>query len=439
MVLPARSLQSPRWPLLVRVALAALVSALCAPGLALAQNGGDEDGSEAPEETSETAQAGAAEQGPDPAQAQLPALPPPAWVPRTQREQELLVRHGDHHIAVVGSELITRDEIFSVLQTRQFDDPTVNMPDLSDEDRHRIRFSAALEQNIEARLKVQGGRNQGYEPDLVRAIRDNFFNRKIQEWGGPTQANERIARMGMTPDQFRSVVEQRLLAQFWEDSVTGRSVGATGRRFVDPYVRPGKLWSRYRTLLQARDPKIAEIIGKAPPQTVLERLLIDASQNVSVDEAKRLAEALRENIVDEVVTFEQAWNEYGNYREQNRFLSGATDDVVGTFERIHPEVDLEPFVRSGKIGELSPVVRIDLPDGPTVFVIYRLSERIAAKEALPFLDQGLQDRLTESIKEGDARVRVARGLGELVQTTFVAPEDIRKALLDRGRRSAPIR
>ncbi|MEM1450798.1 MAG: hypothetical protein AAF957_25320 [Planctomycetota bacterium] len=435
MALPKRSPRGLFDRPLVRTAMAGLLAALLVPSVAAAQGEDDpQDADPAPSESEGTD----APKG-DGAQSQLPPLPAPAWVPRTQREQALLFRHGDHHIAVVGSELITRDEILSVLQTGQYDDPTANMPNLSAEDRQRIQFSAALEQNIEARLKVQGGRNQGYEPDLLRAIRDNFFNGKIKEWGGPTQANERIARMGMTPDQFRSVVEQRLLAQFWEDSVTGRSVGATGRRFVDPYVRPGKLWSRYRTYLQARNPQIAEIIGKTPAQTVLEGLFIDSSQNVSVDEAERLANALRENIINEVVTFEQAWNEYGNFRGEDRFLRGATDALVDTFERVYPEVDMARFLRSAKIGELSPVLRADLPDAPTVFIIYRLSERIAATDALPFLDIGLQQKLTDSIKEDEAKVRIDRGLSELVKTTFVAPDDIRKALLDRGRSSVPIR
>jgi len=362
----------------------------------------------------------------------IPGRPQPAWIPQTQRESELLFIHGDHFLAVVGDELITRDAMLG--EASRVADPNANNPNLTPAERQNGILFAALEQGIESRLKVQGGRNQGYEPEMIQAIRDRYVESQLKRWGGPTEATAVIAGMGMTLDEFRNYLEQRLLSQFWEDSVTGRSVGAGGRQFVDPYVRPGKLFSRYRAYARDPNPRLNVLVGKKPPQTVLQRLLIDSAKQHSVEEAERLATTLRDNIVAGVVTFEQAYNEYADYRGDESFIRGSTDAIVEALARFHPGVDLEGFVRGAAIDEISQAERIDQPGVPTVFAIYQMVERIDATAATPFVDLRLQTELRKSIEGDEAEIRVARGLSVLVQTTYLAPAEVRDALLNRGRR-----
>jgi len=362
----------------------------------------------------------------------IPGRPPPAWIPQTQREQERLLIHGDHFLAVVGDELITRDAILG--EVGRTADPNANNPNLTPAERQSGIFYAALQQSVESRLKVQGGRNQGYEPEMIQAIRDRYVESQLERWGGPTEATAVIAGMGMTLDEFRNYLEQRLLSQFWEDSVTGRSVGAGGRQFVDPYIRPGKLFSRYRAYARDPNPRLNVLVGKKPPQTVLQRLLIDSAKQRSVEEAERLADTLRDNIASGVVTFEQAYNEYADYRGDESFIRGSTDAIVEALARFHPGVDLEGFVRGAAIDEISQAERIDQQGVKPVFAIYQMVERTDATAATPFVDLGLQSELRKSIEGEEAEIRVARGLSVLVQTTYMAPAEVRDVLLSKGRR-----
>ena len=79
-------------------------------------------------------------------------------------------------------------------------------------------------------------------------------------------------------------------------------------------------------------------------------------------------------------------------------------------------------------------LRTDLGGGLPVFVVYRLEERLAARAATPFLDLQLQRKLREAMEGEEAELRTARGLGELVRSTYVQPAEIREALLSGGRR-----
>jgi hypothetical protein len=362
----------------------------------------------------------------------IPGRPQPAWIPQTRREQELLIIHGDHYVAVVGDELITRDAILR--EASRVEDPNANNPDLTDVERQNGIFWAALHQGIESRLKVQGGRNQGYEPEMIKAIVHRYVENQLERWGGPTEATARIAEMGMNLDEYRSHVEQRLLAQFWEDSVTGRSIGAGGRQFVDSYVRPGKLFSRYRAYARDPNPRLNALVGKKPPQLVLQRLLIDSAKLADVEKAERLAATLRDNIATGVMTFEEAYNRYADFRGDESFIRGSTDSVVELLAQYHPGVDLEGFVRGAAIDDVSQAERIDRPGTKPVFAIYKMVERIDATAATPFVDLGLQTELRTSIEDEDAKIRVARGLSVLVQTTYIAPAEIRDILLRQGQR-----
>ncbi|MEM6674966.1 MAG: hypothetical protein AAF726_19105 [Planctomycetota bacterium] len=361
------------------------------------------------------------------------------FVPRTPLERALAERFGEHAIAVVGDDLITRDEVLRfIAASPDFEDPAEGLPDLPPERVMELRVNAGLRQMIEQKLKVEGGRNQGYEPEMLAQIQKNFFEQKIAEFGGESQANRLLAEQQMTPNDFREMLGKRLLSQFWQDAVTGRSVGPTGRRFVDPYVRPGTLYSRYRTYVKSRDLRLGEIVGKSPERVVLGRLVLAAKGGDpgAVEKAKGLADAIRTNIESGVLTFDDAILQYAatNFRGPMSRIEFPARTLEAELTKLHPTFDAGSFLGTSSNGTLSPVLRVDLPDSDPVFVLYRFEERLAPKAADSFLDLELQQRLKRSIEEEESDVRIARGLGELVRRTYVAPDSIRDALLQGGRR-----
>ena len=375
-----------------------------------------------------------------PPEADQPKVPS-RWVPTTDLEKQLYDQFSDFHVAVVGEEIITRFDVFGWLGSPQFEDPTVDQPDLSPQERRAYQTTAALTQLIEQRLKIQGGRSQGYEEELIASELNGTFRRQIERLGGAQNAAARFKRMGITPQEYKDLLGEGLMASLWERSITGQMPGATGRISVDSFIRPGKQWARYREYVESGRDEDNAIVGKARNGKLsIQRivLLVNPGGKPAAD-VKAEVETLRSRIVDGVLTFEEAIQNFAPpdmQGDQSIVRDALTKPLSQLFqEQYTTQIDaVKAFVEEAPAGEISPVLEYNVAGPPQAYVLLKVVGRTQATEALPFTDLGVQTRIRELMTKEASEVRVSRGLAELVQTTHLAPERLRTDFLANGRR-----
>lgn len=363
------------------------------------------------------------------------------WKPTTPLERRLFDQYGDFHVAVVGEEIITRFDVFSWLGSRQFDDPTADQPDLPPQQRQAMQTTAALTQLIEQRLKIQGGRSQGYEEELVESQLEGTFRRQIERLGGAQNAAARFKGMGITPQEYKELLGEGLMANLWERSITGDMPGSTGRVYVDSFIRPGRQWARYREYVESGRDEDNAIVGKARTGKItLQRLVLLVSPGgKTADKVKAEAATLRERIAGGVLTFEEAVSTFvppelqGDESIVRDFPTKALSEAFqGDFTTQGKEV--KAFVEDAAPGSISSVLEFNSAGPPQAYMLLKVIDRTMATEALPFTNLELQTRLRQEMRKEASEVRISRGLAELVRTTHLAPERLRRDFLANGRR-----
>ncbi len=363
------------------------------------------------------------------------------WAPKTDLERRLLDQYGDFNVAVVGEEIITRFDMFSWLAGPRFKDPTLGRTDLKDGQKRYLQAQAALTQLIEQRLKIQGGRSQGYEPELIAAERERYFRIKLEEMGGTQAAAAAFEREGITPEEYKNLLGEGLMANLWERSITGMSPGATGRPFVDAYVRPGKQWARYREYSESRNQELNAVVGltRNGKLTVQRLVLIVNPRGEPADVVKAKMETLREKIAADVLTFDEGIQQFAAPSMQGKesiVRDARPEALVQLFEQdfSRQSAEVKAFFLEADAGELSPVFEFDAGGTPQAYILFKITARTKSSPALAFESLELQQRLTAAIRKESSEVRVSRGLAELVRTTHLAPEELRTSFLARGRR-----
>ena len=412
---------------LVAAALASLGSGLLSAAPAqerAASPGASNSGAGAP--TPEAPAAGIA-----PAETDIQGEEP--WSPRTPLELELCQTYSDWHFAVVGDEILTQQDIRRAMQG--LEDPALSpASNLSPEEllgRQVMEGAVAL---TTEELKVQGGQNQGFDPELIQRALASEFSRQVASRGGPVAFSDVLSRSGADADSFRQVLRRRLLGQLWTDAVTGRSAGATGRVYVDSYVRPASLYRRYRELLARPNARDAEEIGRQPAMVSMRRLVISSQQERSEQRALELAEACRLALLNNTATFDDLVNQYapeGLKGDLSR-LDITQLQAARMLGDLHPGPSSAEFLASAAPGDLSPVLGYMGAQGEVYFALYRLEGRAEATEATPFGDLELQSTLRQALLEENRDLNVRRGVSELARTTCVSDRQLKDLLIRTG-------
>lgn len=381
---------------------------------------------------------------------QVPGFAPPEqgdpmlekkWQPTTEYELQLLELYGNFNVGIVGEEIITRFDVFGWLGSRQFEDPTINLPNLSPQERQNVQNTAALTQLIEQRLKIQGGRTQGYEEELIAGELEARFQRQIELLGGAQSAAAEFKRSGFTPEGYKEVLGEQLMAGLWEGSVIGRIPGASGRVIVDSFIRPGTQWARYQEYAESRSEEDNAIVGRTRNGKISMRRLVILviPGGRSADEVKGEVETLRARISDGVLTFEEAVQNFAppQFQGEESIVQDAFTKVLS--QRFQEDYttqreDVRAFVEEAEDGALSSVLEFNAAGTPQAYVLLKVLDRTKATEAMPFSDLEIQRRLRQKIADEASEVRISRGLADLVRTTHLAPEGLRQGFLASGRR-----
>lgn len=354
------------------------------------------------------------------------------WVPLTPLEQELAARYTDHYVGIAGEELLTLEDLSRFQRESRFEDPVDSLPpDTSPMALAQERLFAAAVQRAIEELKIQGGKTQGYDPELIQRALEGEFQGQIEGRGGPVRFAEWIQGLGLDASSFRDLLRNRLYAQLWTDAVTGRSAGPTGRVYVDSYVRPAGMYRRYRALLSSPSPLGGELIGRQAATVSLKRLVISSQKEGNPQRALDLADASRDYLLAGTITFDEVVQEYApeDLKGAASLISLPGEQAAAILSRSHPEWNAGDFLDSAAPGDLSPVLPV-VSGGVTQFVVlYRFEGRTEATEARPFEGLELQKSLREAISEEFQTVRVDRGISELARTSRVAPNDLRLRLI----------
>ena len=354
------------------------------------------------------------------------------WVPLTPMEQELAARYGDHFVGIAGEELLTLQDLNSFQRGPNFEDPANTLPaDITPVELAQARLFAAAVQRATDELKIQGGKSQGYDPELIQRALEGSFQAQIDGRGGPVPFADWIQGLGFDANSFREFLRNRLFAQLWTDAVTGRSAGPTGRVYVDNYVRPAAMYRRYQALLASPSPLGAEEIGLLPARVTLRRLVISCQRWGGPERALELAEASRDYLLNNTITFDEVVEEYAP-----EDLKGAASQLIlpaaqaaPTLRQMHPEWPVAEFLAAADPGDLSPVLPVYSGGAAEFMLLYRFESRSEATEALPFGGLELQRSLRDTISEETQTFRVDRGVSELARTSRVAPNELRMRLI----------
>ncbi|MEE2940093.1 MAG: hypothetical protein VX460_06900 [Planctomycetota bacterium] len=353
---------------------------------------------------------------------------------------QLRALYADRTVAVVGEEVITeRDVVVYIGRGNLKEDPAQIYPDAAPAELEGLRFEAALSEIIDDRLKTVGGRNLGFEPELIARAVDDQVEGFIRRSGGEQRAASSFLRMGITKAQLRSIYEQRMLGSSWEATVTGRGPGATGRNVVDSYIRPGKQYARYQELNASREPEDMAKIGKSPGALTLRQLPVMVRGGlVGEDQARRNLEVVRQNVVNGTITYDEAMSRIAP--EQFRGEQGYVRDIppaalAALLVQQHPDggAALAEFTTDPAPGDISPVLPIVRQGAVQAFTIYRVEALEGPKEAAPFVDRELQQQLNVALAEEWDDVQVFRAIARLARTTHVTPAEVKTWLLQRGR------
>lgn len=353
---------------------------------------------------------------------------------------QLRALYADRTVAVVGEEVITeRDVVVYVGRGNLQEDPAELYPDATPAELEGMRFEAALSEIIDDRLKTVGGRNLGFEPELITRAVDDQVEGFIRRSGGEQRAAAGFVRMGITKAQLRSIYEQRMLGSSWEATVTGRGPGATGRNVVDSYIRPGKQYARYQELNASRKPEDMAKIGKSPGSLTIRQLPVMVRGGlVGEDQARRNLEVVRQNVVNGTITYDEAMNRVAP--EQFRGEQGFVRDIppsalAALLAQEHPDggAALAEFSTDPAVGDISPVLPVVRQGGVQAYTIYRIEALEGPQEARPFVDRDLQQQLNDALAEEWDDVQVFRAIARLARTTHVTPAEVKAWLLQRGR------
>lgn len=150
---------------------------------------------------------------------------------------------------------------------------------------------------VSARLRVQAGRNMGFdEAQVDRYARDDFQN-WTERQGGVVGLTRFLDKENLTVDEFKEFRRDLIYQELWENSVTGEGASVAARPSRDRFVRPGKLRFEYERAKAS--PTRAESIGGRTEQVDFERVLVpyDPTEPGAAARAKDTIESLRARLI----------------------------------------------------------------------------------------------------------------------------------------------
>jgi len=321
-------------------------------------------------------------------------------------------------IKIIGDEIITYGEVIEQLQQLGAEGK-LN----TNEDFEREQERAFIEL-IELKLQAQAGRDLGFSPEIVNRIVKSSFDRSVEGWGGRAKAGETLQKGGVTPDEYKKVLEKRVLARAWRDAKTGKTAGATGRVEVDRYVRPGQLHRMFKELKD--DPRFLERLGGQPERASIQELLLVPDEHGGMESTEALALRLKALLESGESTFEELDALHGPLGRDPDLIGRpvpplAIYRLAGVSAARHRTNELFEFATNALEGAVSDPLVHYISEERQVLTLYRLQRRLPAEPA-QFLASGTQQVLEEELLTVLDERRLQQGMRALQEHTFHWPD-----------------
>ncbi|HUR29385.1 MAG TPA: hypothetical protein VM509_14445, partial [Planctomycetota bacterium] len=314
----------------------------------------------------------------------------------------------DGFTVVNAPALIVNEEVVSMLDIRRIAQRNMREKKRPNADPQQL-FNEAINDGARQLLEIQGGKDMGFEPELVAKYVDTLLQREVEQYGSVTKLAEELKREDKDSFARRDEVFARVNSQLWQESISGRGRGPGGRAWRDAYVRPG------RALFEQREAARNQVANRTVKLT---QLVVDFGNPPGPDgkaRAERLIKDYRERIENGEDMGELA-ELYGGADKGSRGLT--PDFRVSGLAANYPE--LAAFLEHAGPGELSPVLPFTRNGELFGYMLIRPEEfKVAPVE--PFDDPRHQEGWMESSRSRVARQREQIGLMELLQAAYVWP------------------
>jgi len=327
-----------------------------------------------------------------------PSAPPPAApVDPYPGWQEL-----NRDALIVNEEVLTLREIQRGVARRAREQQRPNP---------NVQFMLAEEVTARARtmLQVQGGKDLGFDIELVERMVDNTMKRQTEIAGGVTRLAEGLRKDDKDSFARREEIRDWVHGKLWTESTTGKSPGPGGRVRHDHYARPGRCLFENREALK-NQPKT-----RAVETTQLILLLGKPAAPGAGERNVRRLEELRERV--------QNGEDMGELAE----LYGATEKgtrgrspflLLAALRKSNPEIGA--FLDRAAVGELSAVLPY-LQDGKVAGHIVIRPEQFRVAPVDDFGTPEGQQKSMAAYSERMDNYRVQMGLTELLAAAYVWP------------------
>jgi len=324
-------------------------------------------------------------------------------------------------LAVVGDDLVLLEEIDAVVRSEAARGriPAGNPAAISK------LASSLLTDRVEDLLKINAGRNIGFDEATTEAFAERAIEREFEARGGAVDMAAYFEEVGVSPEQYKTYNRERLYLDQWNLIVTGRIPAHLGRPKVDRFIRPGQRWASYQYLARSRSELERELVGALPERLELQRMVLPFGDAEEEAAARELARAILQGL-EAGSEFEQLAGLHGLPQVNDGRMQPASLRYVEEFsELFHGSSDLAQWAADAEPGHISGVQLSASPSWPggNGLLIYRLVAIHPPTEAAPYLDFELQAKLDQVAKQQLDSNRTQQELERVKRHTFIWPRD----------------
>jgi hypothetical protein len=357
-----------------------------------------------------------------PAAAPTPSATSNAWAPSTPQDDAVQYTVFDHGVAIIGSKVVTRNDLLEVLQKPDYVQRQVDGEDM------QAIFQDALRELTMAQLETDAGIAKGFPLDMINDRVDALLKQNQERLGGPHKLAKALEADGLTPMTFRTLLTNSALRLAWQSWANGQGVGPKGRLSVDRYIRPGMMAVTYDLSLMSPLEYQKDLIGKSPKRFVLRRLRLapQVGQNFATQGEKlmRTARNIYDDIQSGASNFQGALVSFDLNQGRNGPLAAMSLDLLAEKAlQIHgAEGTLTTFLRTAAVGDVSePMVAYGSSGQGLAVDIYELSEVQPEQAPQPFQSLEIQENLKQHLLDLFDRGRLRPKQLTLLRTGHVFP------------------
>ncbi len=271
------------------------------------------------------------------------------------------------------------------------------------------RYQEVLTAEVKDMLVVQAGKDLGFDPQLLERQVDIVLEQHRERLGRDGVSRYLRLRSFSSAD-YREEARREVYATAWERFVVGREPGPSGRFSRDKFVRPGQLWFAYEQNRSAL----------SEPTTVqVQQLIVSAASVGGPEAAEQLTVDLHRQITETGADFGELAEIYGQTEPGTRGVSRWLP--LGELCERFPDL-CEAFLDGAAVGDVSGVLPYRRDGTPVGYIVLKLLGRKEGRKT-PFTDPEQQVQLEDLIVEQRDRYRTDLGLTELLEASYVWPEE----------------